>query len=339
MNPKFSIIVCFKNPNIDYFIDCLNSINNQLFKDFECIFINDFSNKDFDYLAFIKEKLNSIDIKYIENEINYGLGRSRDIGIINSDGQFILFLDSDDQITKDCLLYLDKKFKEYSYIDFISFNYKEVFPIGHKYYKQTLYVKKIEEVIATKNIVDDKFNRFFYDKFQTDWRICYRKSFLESNNICHRDEKVYFEDVVFNLMVKNYFNKVLLTTKILYIYNRCNPNSIVVNFGSQQSAQLILDNLKWVYLKLLERNQLNNNFYYFVIYFFRQFILINNDQQNWLFLKDLSKNNQFISRQYLGFKTRFMAKHLLLSKITGKLALHFVNKRDKKVKSHADSLK
>ncbi|MDR3291307.1 MAG: AMP-binding protein [Methanobrevibacter sp.] len=102
MGLLFSIIIPVYNTSNDYFIRCLNSIkNNHLSKDkLEVIFIND-GMSDFN---FYKRMINAILkskgflTKIISNDINMGQLYSRYIGLKESKGEYVHFVDSDDEI-------------------------------------------------------------------------------------------------------------------------------------------------------------------------------------------------------------------------------------------------
>ena len=87
-----------------YIIRCLESVKNQTYGNFEIVLVNDCTSDNSMLLVadFIREN-KEIDIKIIEHEENAGLSVVRNTGIINSSGKYIYFLDSDDEITKDCL--------------------------------------------------------------------------------------------------------------------------------------------------------------------------------------------------------------------------------------------
>ena len=80
---------------INHIRKTLNSVLDQTFQDFEIIIIYDDVNLD--DLNIIEELVkNNHKIKLIKNAKNLGAGLSRNIGIQNSTGKIIAFLDSDD---------------------------------------------------------------------------------------------------------------------------------------------------------------------------------------------------------------------------------------------------
>nr|WP_282104263.1 glycosyltransferase family 2 protein [Exiguobacterium sp. 17-1] len=87
---KVSVIIPFFS-NINWLTLALDSVNSQLFKDFEVIVIDDGSKHD---LSGLYERY-SFDMKIIKIE-NSGPSNARNIGISLSRGKYIAFLDSDD---------------------------------------------------------------------------------------------------------------------------------------------------------------------------------------------------------------------------------------------------
>ncbi|MEB2784730.1 glycosyltransferase family 2 protein [Algoriphagus persicinus] len=77
----------------------INSVINQTYLNWELIIVDDFS-KD-DSISVIKSYLKDDRIKLYENKVNLGGSGSRNIGIFHSRGEFVTFLDSDDEYLPD----------------------------------------------------------------------------------------------------------------------------------------------------------------------------------------------------------------------------------------------
>ena len=90
-----SVIVPLYNEQ-DYIENCLNSIITQTYKDIEIVVINDGST---DNSLQISEKIAFTDnrIKIISQQ-NSGLSAARNIGIENSSGELVMFVDADDEL-------------------------------------------------------------------------------------------------------------------------------------------------------------------------------------------------------------------------------------------------
>jgi glycosyltransferase involved in cell wall biosynthesis len=109
----FSIIIPFFN-NKQTIEKCINSILYQENAFFELIIIDDFSNKDDSlYLTELINKLRenlNVEISLFHNKTNKGPSYSRNIGIQNSNGDVLIFLDADDTFTKNYLKEIEKTF-------------------------------------------------------------------------------------------------------------------------------------------------------------------------------------------------------------------------------------
>lgn len=101
---KFSIII--PNYNQGQFLpEAIESALNQTYDDFEVIVVNDGSTD------------NSLEIarKYpvkIIDQTNKGLASARNTGIMNSKGDYLLFLDADDILLENCLEVIARTIKE-----------------------------------------------------------------------------------------------------------------------------------------------------------------------------------------------------------------------------------
>ena len=97
---KVSVIVPVYNVE-KYLERCLNSLVSQTYKDYEVICINDCSpDRCGDILDKFQKKYSSI-IRILEKNQNIGLGRSRERGIRHAEGEYIMFVDSDDYVKND----------------------------------------------------------------------------------------------------------------------------------------------------------------------------------------------------------------------------------------------
>ncbi|MBQ9071775.1 MAG: glycosyltransferase [Bacilli bacterium] len=102
---KYSIIIPIYNTE-KFLKKCIDSVINQTLKDYEIILVNDGSKDNSEKI--VKDYLKKYgNIKYIKQE-NKGLSVARNIGVKNAQGEYILFLDSDDYLNKDLLFNLSK---------------------------------------------------------------------------------------------------------------------------------------------------------------------------------------------------------------------------------------
>ena len=97
---KISVIIPIYNVE-EYLEECVNSVINQTFKDIEIICINDGSTDNSEKIA-TKIAKKDKRIKYISKK-NEGLSVTRNIGLEESTGEYVYFLDSGDYIEPDTL--------------------------------------------------------------------------------------------------------------------------------------------------------------------------------------------------------------------------------------------
>ena len=141
--PKVSFIATVFNKE-NYLIPLILSIQHQNLRDFEIIFIDDYSTDDSVNLInnFIKIDTR---IKLIKNKGNKGTLYSRCSGAIYSQGEYIIFIDSDDLILKDGLYnsYNYIRNNKLSMIQFNTiFNWKEKLELSKRYYRYKNIIKQ-----------------------------------------------------------------------------------------------------------------------------------------------------------------------------------------------------
>ena len=108
-NPTVSIIVpCYNQAQ--YLDECLQSVLDQTYSEWECIIVNDGStdNTDFFTKQWVEKDKRFI---YFEKE-NGGLSSARNFGIKNATGEYILPLDADDKIASNYIAIAIKAFQE-----------------------------------------------------------------------------------------------------------------------------------------------------------------------------------------------------------------------------------
>lgn len=99
MGCMVSVIIPTYKRKLDYVSNALTSVLNQTYHNIEIVVVDD-SPDDFPYRNEIRdyiEKLNDKRIVYIRNEKNLGGSLSRNVGIFASHGEYITFLDDDDE--------------------------------------------------------------------------------------------------------------------------------------------------------------------------------------------------------------------------------------------------
>lgn len=178
-----------------HIVNCLNSLKNQTFKNFELIIVNDGSTDN------TKKRIEDFfannscfkNIKII-NQSNKGVSAARNIGIKNSRGKYICFIDSDDMIHKEFLSYLYGTMV-LGKTDFCISSFKVV-------NEDVEYGDLIKD--GELNLKKIKINQYeFMKKYllsEVNISICsllIKKEYIENNNIFFREGAKYSEDMEF----------------------------------------------------------------------------------------------------------------------------------------------
>lgn len=88
-----------------YVWDCLWSVGQQDYTDIECLIIDDHStdNSMGVVCEFVEQYHGNVAFRIISQPVNRGLSEARNKGIENAKGEFIYFLDGDDELSPDCI--------------------------------------------------------------------------------------------------------------------------------------------------------------------------------------------------------------------------------------------
>lgn len=110
IQPSVSIIIPVYNAE-EYVADCLKSVMRQTYRgELECILVDDCgSDKSMEVVEkMVSEYDGPIRFKILHHEHNRGVSAARNMGIKNACGDYLFFLDSDDEVTDDCIELLSK---------------------------------------------------------------------------------------------------------------------------------------------------------------------------------------------------------------------------------------
>lgn len=95
---------------------CVQSVLSQDYNDFEVVIVNDGST---DRSAEIVKGIGDTRIRFIEQE-NGGPSKARNTGVLNSKGEWIVFLDADDEFMPGALRYYESLIQSHSTNDFFA---------------------------------------------------------------------------------------------------------------------------------------------------------------------------------------------------------------------------
>ncbi|MGI6589664.1 MAG: glycosyltransferase family 2 protein [Candidatus Iainarchaeum sp.] len=130
-NPRISIITPVYNPELKDLIECINSVKNQIYENWELCLVDDKSTKK-DVIKYLKS-LNHPNIKVKFLNKNSGISIASNHAIKMATGEFLGFLDNDDLLTKDALLEVVKTLNTNKELDLIYSDEAKVNYFGDKY--------------------------------------------------------------------------------------------------------------------------------------------------------------------------------------------------------------
>lgn len=204
--PKVSVIVTAYNIE-QYITKCIQSIVKQTFSDIEIIVIDDGStDKTLDKA--INEQKKDSRIKLISTK-NSGVVEARKIGLNESKGEYVLFIDGDDWIEYNAI---DKLYEKAISKDYDIVCYKYILE-----YENNLFIKEAESISDFEG--QDIIKLFLLGKIKPSvWSKFIKRSFIEKNNMLFKNKLAYGEDIVFtfNLIIEN--PKIGILNEHLYYY-------------------------------------------------------------------------------------------------------------------------
>tara|TARA_B110000027_G_scaffold70404_1_gene75273 strand:+ start:10143 stop:11480 length:1338 start_codon:yes stop_codon:yes gene_type:complete len=171
-----SFIIPIYNPG-NNLVRCIKSIQKQKLRSCEIILVEDRStDTSLEICRKFEKKYKNI--RLIKHEKRMGVSISRNDGIQNSNGEFIIFVDSDDYLIENSLLSLEKYILKNRKNDLIFIN-NYVTLRDNKFFK-TEYISK-KKILKKKDILD-----VFLKEKDTPiecWKFIYKKFFLIRNKI------------------------------------------------------------------------------------------------------------------------------------------------------------
>jgi len=220
-NKLVSIIIPLWNTEIETFKRCLNSICKQDYKNIEVIVIDDHS--DINYNNTIRFYSQSLNIKYFRFDFNFGPGLARKKGLELAEGEYITFIDSDDELYDNTSIkVLYKEIKADNTLNMVS-------GLAFEELKDGSTIKREKNFIWV-------FGKLF------------KRSFLISNNITFNSTRAN-EDNAFTTLFRMLTDKYKFLDKVVYIWHY-NETSITRKNGHEYyfwSIEYYVKNMIWVY--------------------------------------------------------------------------------------------
>lgn len=223
----------------NYISECLESILNQTFNEYEIIVIDDGS----------VDRSKDIIEKYIENDErikyfyqkNKGLSAARNNGLQKANGEYIIFLDGDDFWIKSNFLEELIKIINIENPDCIFFKsikfYKKLDEINKNNFDYSLINgKSPKEIFRMLNL--------FKQPIACAWNKCLRREVLIKNNI-NFIEGITAEDIDWNIQLFLKLNKIVGLNQIVHAYRQQRVGAITKQFNKKRALDIFRSIKLW----------------------------------------------------------------------------------------------
>ncbi len=219
MNNKALVSIIIPAYNVAPYIEkCVKSICNQSYSNIEVIVINDGSTDDTDCVV---RKISEIDnrIRYFSRD-NAGVSATRNFGIEQSKGEYLIFVDGDDFLSTvfvENMIGLLERLKA-------DFCFSTDCYISDKESQNSCIIEKsITSEEATAMLLSPRVEVGCWNKM-------FKKSLLDKHNIRFDTSLYYGEGLRFITMVSQLANTVAITNRKMYYYRQDNNKSATKHF-------------------------------------------------------------------------------------------------------------
>lgn len=260
--PLISVIIPVYNVE-KYLSECINSVINQSYTNYEILLINDGSTDNSHSICLEYEsKYNNITVF---NQQNKGLSAARNKGIETSKGDYIAFIDSDDLIHKDFLKTLIyniedsdisicnvQEFQNSISIDYEINNPLKIETYSGKEMNEFLYLPKLELItiiapnkLYKKSLWDN--NRFPLDRLHEDCFIIY-KVIDKATTVKLIDTALYFyrkrnDSITASRTFKSLKDEYEAASEQIIFFQQRNQLEIIKNANRFRKSLLLLASL------------------------------------------------------------------------------------------------
>ena len=263
-NIRFSIIVPVYNGE-QHIVKTIYTILDQNFTSFEILVINDGSNDRTQKV--LDSNFGSNGQVKLVNTINKGVGSARNTGINKATGEYVLFVDSDDNLIDGALTVLDSYLEKHT-IDLLIFGYS-VFGDNRRE-NDTLILEQLKNNLDKKMMIrtylSTKNNLFGYI-----WRAVYSTEFLKKQDIRFETSLKISEDYLFLLQCILSANSTLIIPDELYEYH-IGDSSMSIKY-----IPTLLNDMMWVNQWIYDHviffdNSLSDNYKFIVMNTYIRFV-------------------------------------------------------------------
>lgn len=219
-------------------VNTLKSINNQAsdyIASIEIVIINDGSTDDTVSRVNYFSGETNLNI-CIVSQANGGVSSARNLGIEVCKGDYILFLDSDDEISDNSLNEIIPKLNENKY-DLIIGGFDFCYISRSGSMQSVLYSKKYKYLSKVTNRIEALTRYLDESTFVSTCSIVFRKSIVDRNRIRFNVQYKYGEDQLFSLKLISCSSKICYIPVPVFKYN-FNPNSAMNQINDRRKDSI-----------------------------------------------------------------------------------------------------
>ncbi len=216
-----SVIIPTYNTPKEYILKCINSICKQPYKFIEILIIDDGSEKEY------FDNLNQI--KYLDDRIQIihkhhsGVSDTRNKGIIAAKGEYITFVDADDQIPMHFIINAVSMAKKYNYPDLIigGIEYQPYRKCNSTQFGENEDLYSDSDIdLLKKSLLHIRDSRVKYNILGSPCGKIYKRNLVK--NISFPSEVALCEDQIFNRKVLLQVKTALVVPEMWYVYQQNN---------------------------------------------------------------------------------------------------------------------
>ncbi|HCH2936828.1 TPA: glycosyltransferase family 2 protein [Vibrio parahaemolyticus] len=281
--------------NVEKYIEnCVRSVLEQTYVNIELILIDDGSpdksGEIAECLALDDERIQVI------RKQNEGVSRARNIGIEKSNGDYLIFVDSDDYLQPDYISYM-MSLAESSCAEFIMSKNCRLFPTNEKVKDD---ISDIIELWAPERAAAEL---LYPGRIEIGcWNKLFLKSFIVNNNIEFPENLYMGEGLNFIVNAAQKANKVCVGNRRVYNYRKDNQQSAttVVNIPKYVNALSALDDID--NNKIINSSIMNMSLMYhkyMTTYLALHTIFVTRENEK--YKKEVSEYKRYLRKHYFNF--------------------------------------
>lgn len=229
---KISIIIPVYNVEA-YIEECLKSIMNQSFSDYECFIVDDCGKDNSMEVAksTVSEYTGPAKFEIIESEKNGGISCARNKALKRASGEYLMFVDSDDKLCPNALDLLVSMADKYPDVDIVqgSIQCDE----RSDYWNIT---GKFPEYSSNREWIREQLLLWLIPV--SVWGKLYRRELVVSNNITF-SEGFMHEDIAWLFNIQRFVSSIAFVEDFCYFYRTDNNNSIMRNATRDRTHSLL----------------------------------------------------------------------------------------------------